>query len=190
MTEAAVKELIAGLAWGPTPSGCWIWGGPANRRGQPVVCVEGEGSLAHRVAYRVWRDRGHWLHGELRPNVPLIATCGNRRCCCPWHLEPFDRKKRMIDPRGAFNRSKLSCPRGHPYSGSNVHLRSSGRRRCRTCHAEGLRRLRAKRREAKRAEAELWRAAMEEHMRPFWEQGPVEPVVPIEPAEYRIVKVG
>lgn len=205
MTEAAIKDLIAGLAWGPTPSGCWLWDGPANRRGQPVVSVKGEYTLVHRVAYNLWRERFHQLHGPLGWNVPLVACCGNRLCVNPFHVEPFDPRV-SLDPRGAFNRGKRNCPRGHPYSGSNVQVRSSGRRRCRACHAEELRRLRARRLEAKRAEAELaerLRSAREavsaeverlrEEQEPFpdfWLVAPdVYPPIP-EPVEYCIIRVG
>lgn len=156
MTEADAQDLIAGHAWNATESGCWLWAGPTNRRGQPIVSVEGEGTLVARVAYRLWREEGHKLHGPLRPNVPLVPTCGNRLCVNPAHLKPLDPASE--DPRGTFNRSKPSCPRGHPYSGSNLQLRSSGRRRCRTCHIEELRRYRERKREA----AERYRRMMDQ----------------------------
>ena len=76
MTGAGVGDLIAGLAWTPAPSGCWLWPGPTNRRGQPIVSVEGEGTLVARVAYRLWRKKGHRVRGEFRPNIPLIPTIG------------------------------------------------------------------------------------------------------------------
>lgn len=155
MTESSIIDFIAGLAWNPAPSGCWSWPGPVNRRGQPVGSVEGEGALVARLSYRLWCEKGHRLHGELRPNVPLVPACRNRLCVNPFHLDPLD--PTTPDPRGTFNRSKPSCPRGHAYSGSNLQLRSSGRRRCRTCHVDQLRRYR----ERKRDQAEKYRRVMD-----------------------------
>jgi hypothetical protein len=174
MTRVETESLIAGLAWSPPPSGCWLWTGPTNRRGQPIVSVEGDGTLVHRVAYRLWRKR-HRLHGELSPNVPLVPTCGNRFCVNPFHLVPLD--PTIPDPRGTFNRSKSSCPKGHPYLGSNLLLRSSGRRRCRTCHAEELRRYR----EQRRAQAKQHRWLMDE----LFERVSRGEFI----AEYRIVRI-
>ena len=156
MTEIEAESLIAGLAWSPSAYHCWVWSGPTNRRGQPIISIGGEGTLVHRVAYRLWAKR-HRLHGELRPNVPLIPTCGNRLCVNPAHLEPVEDD--APDPRGTYNRSKPSCPNGHAYVGSNLQVRSSGRRRCRTCHVEELRRYRERKRQ--KADQDRW---MMEHL--------------------------
>lgn len=183
MRESDADDLIAGHAWNPTDSGCWIWTGPTNRRGQPIVSVDGEGALVHRVAYRC-RLKGQRLHGDLRPNVPLVPTCGDHRCVNPAHLEPVNPKKQALDPRGRVNRSKDSCPQGHAYSGSNLRVRSSGRRRCLACHRDELRRYR----ERKWAEAERLRQAHQEAFPDFWLE-PSGPAIDVEPAEYRVVRI-
>jgi hypothetical protein len=145
MTEREARDLIADLAWTADEAGCWSWNGRLNRAGQPVITVDGDTEIAARFAYRIWREEGHELEGELRPGVPLIHTCGNRLCCCPWHLKPGQPGRGS--PRGKWNRSKTRCPSGHPYSGDNVRLRRCGRRRCRTCHAAQTRARRRRQRE-------------------------------------------
>lgn len=48
------------------------------------------------------------------------------------------RKRHSLGRRnaGQLNAAKTHCPRGHPYSGSNLITQSNGRRRCRQCNAE------------------------------------------------------
>jgi len=145
----AETHSIAALALHADENGCWLWRGNVNGRGRPVLALNGQGALAHRVGYRLWREAGHELRGPLRPNVPLLQTCGNRSCVNPFHMEPVDPRNgsTIQDPRGLPNRSKNRCPKGHPYSGFNLIVRPCGRRRCRACHRESLRRYQRRRRE-------------------------------------------
>jgi hypothetical protein len=137
-------QSIAELAWHATDCDCWIWPHRTSPDGRPVLSVEGETTLVHRLGYGVWRRLGHRLAGPLRPSVPLLRSCKNPLCVNPFHLSPVDSKD-VGDPRGAWNRVKLHCPRGHPLSGDNLHRRRSGRRRCRSCHREEQRRRRNER---------------------------------------------
>ena len=148
MTKKKALDLITSLAW-DAEDGCWMWPGRVNHNGQPILYVDEDHELAHRFAYRCWRGRGHALQGELRPHVPLVPLCGNRRCVNPFHMVPADLKSAVSSPRGTFNRVKTHCPQSHAYAGWNLVIKRDGRRRCRRCHAiqsqarrNGLRRAR------------------------------------------------
>lgn len=117
---------------------CWEW--------QAFVRPDGYGHFwiparklmigSHRVAYEL-------AVGPIPEGLQLDHLCRNTRCCNPAHLEPVTQAEnaRRSIPRCA----KLThCKRGHPLSGSNVHVNPKGQRICRTCKREGQRRIRAR----------------------------------------------
>ena len=59
---------------------------------------------------------------------------------CRWST-PKEQNENRKRGRNA-NSEKTSCPKGHPYSGSNLTFGSAGNRRCRICVNEGARRRR------------------------------------------------
>ena len=70
--------------------------------------------------------------------VPWVRVGYSPYDACAYVLElyPQDRMARE-------NRVKTSCPHGHPYSAENTAV-IRGKRYCRTCKREGMRRLRAR----------------------------------------------
>lgn len=60
------------------------------------------------------------------------AECPHRRCCNVDHLELVTASENTNRQRH-HNRSKLECPKGHPYTPENTIVWSDGKRRCRTC---------------------------------------------------------
>ena len=109
---------------------CWIWTSYTNKDGYGQTSSPAFGtSLVHRIA---------WLLAErdLDPTLVLDHLCRNRACCNPDHLEQvtFIENYRRGGV-GEHNRSKKSCPQGHPYSGANLRVRQ-GRRHCATCERE------------------------------------------------------
>lgn len=57
------------------------------------------------------------------------------------HLET--RRLARLEPPASSNRSKTSCPAGHPYDEANTLVYANGHRRCRACDKERHRARRA-----------------------------------------------
>lgn len=110
------------------PSGCWEWqGGKRNEYGHVNYRQRAIGP-AHRVAYEL-------LIGPVPDGKQIDHLCRTTLCVNPVHLEPVTQRENIL--RGvsfsAVNARKTHCPKGHPYSGTNVRIRADGARRCLTC---------------------------------------------------------
>lgn len=108
--------------------GCWLWD-KVGVGGYGVSSLHGKHTLAHRVAY--WLFRGEYQDGH-----DLDHLCRNRLCVNPEHLEPVTRSENLR--RGVTSRG---CIHGHSYADKDSYYvvnRSDGtkERRCKTCHRE------------------------------------------------------
>lgn len=105
--------------------GCWIWtGARKGRKGYECgygFFYAGSGPRrvvnAHRFAYEL-------EVGPIPDGYQLDHTCGNPPCVNPSHLEP------VTDAEHKRRHRQTHCRFGHPL----IDL-SSGKRRCRECHA-------------------------------------------------------
>ena len=78
-------------------SGCWIWNGGRNGRGDPVFWKNGtKAVLAHRFAYRMFEDYG------LGSEFCIIHSCGEKRCVNYRHMKVV---KRAEISREAYQKS-------------------------------------------------------------------------------------
>ena len=100
--------------------------------GYKMIWRGGRNVLAHRAA---WED----AHGPIPKGMLVLHHCDNPPCWNVEHLylgthhdNAVDRSKR----KRHYQQQKTHCPKGHPYSGIN----SQGRRICRTCQTETMRR--------------------------------------------------
>ncbi len=136
---------------------CWKWTGcKKDGYGRINRGARGLGSdYAHRVS---------WLmhNGAIPEGLCVLHRCDNPECTNPGHLflgtkkdnsRDMISKKRgaghftsgVLDSRsngGRYNKVKTSCPKGHPYSGSNLYISASNRRNCRACSRDRARRNR------------------------------------------------
>lgn len=60
-------------------SGCWLWEGAANPKGYGMFRFSGGPSLAHRAAYRIFRN-------EIPPTALVLHRCDTPACVNPDHL--------------------------------------------------------------------------------------------------------
>ena len=72
---------------------CYVWEGLLNPAGYPLASYGGKPTLVRRLAYEM-----HY-HREIDSRTHVVDTCGNRKCCNPYHLELIDRQARARLPR-------------------------------------------------------------------------------------------
>lgn len=140
----------------PTANGlgdCWIWTGRRDD-GYGRVWMNGRTVRAHVAAYTA-------LVGPVSAGLTLDHLCHtldtacvggtdylHRACCNPAHLEPITRAENTRRGRGNRQAEKTHCPSGHAYAGSNLRITPQGKRDCRTCARDKMRRRRASERAA------------------------------------------
>lgn len=112
-----------------------IGGQPRRHNGDPATGYAELGALlgVSRTTLRRWRADGLTLAqaDELAVRLGFMPH------------EVWDRWYAVSAAQGAAatNAAKTHCPQGHPYT----HTDSAGFRRCRYCHAENVRQIRANR---------------------------------------------
>lgn len=123
-------------------TGCWEWTGGTDRCGYGRISVGGQMRATHREGYAI--------HGPepLAAGMVLRPRCRNRRCWNPDHqVQVTSREATLLgDGPTARHAAATHCPQRHEYTPANTRV-ARGRRHCRTCHRERLRRNRASRRE-------------------------------------------
>jgi len=116
-------------AYRPDLGQCWVWtAGTSKGYGK---FWDGRRSQAHRFSYEMHR-------GAIPDGLDLDHLCRVRNCVNPDHLEPVTRAENIRRGEtgklvGARQRAKTHCPRGHPYSGPNLFVETSGARACKAC---------------------------------------------------------
>lgn len=148
-SESLWKRIKARCVW---IDECFVWQGAPSRSGYGQIKVGGGSRKAvyvHRIAYE-------HVNGPVPDGFELDHVrdrgCRFRACCNVAHLEPVTHRVNTLrsDNYFARNARKTVCPQGHPLSGDNLlssPLRK-GRRKCRACKNESMRRSRLARRHA------------------------------------------
>jgi hypothetical protein len=116
-------------------TGCWLWIASMKGCGYGAIWSEGTTSLAHRVAYELYR--------ECIPNgLQIDHLCRLRHCVNPWHLEVVTGSVNIQRGLLPILHAQVNfCPQGHEYTEANtyVYMRKSSsgrlvhRRMCREC---------------------------------------------------------
>jgi hypothetical protein len=125
---------------------CWLWTGALLREGYGQIGYTMDGVvtrwLAHRLVYTM-------IKGEIPKGLTLDHLCRVRSCVNPDHLEPVTLKVNLLrgEGVGALNARKTACKRGHPFDAENTYV-WNGKRICRECGRENVRRARAKKQAA------------------------------------------
>ena len=105
---------------------------------------------AHRLAFESLVD-------PVPKGLHIDHLCRVRCCVNPAHMEPVTpgenvRRGEAMEKFRRWAASITHCPRGHEYNDANTYIDKKGSRCCRACCALKMRRIRAVRREATRAD--------------------------------------
>lgn len=134
----------AKVRFGDHPKGlrgsCWEWIGALSDEGYGRFQLYGSTVYAHRFAYEN-------IVGPVPSGLQLDHLCRTRHCVNPWHLDPVtgreNYRRSLIG-----NAAKTHCPQGHEYDLLNTYFSKEGRRGCRICRAEAMRRFHGKKSES------------------------------------------
>jgi hypothetical protein len=130
------------------PDACHPWTGGRSPKGYGVFRIYDRAQRTHRIAWRL-------TCGPIPPGISVLHRCDNPPCCNPDHLWLGTNGDNNIDRtqkgRSADQR-KTHCKRGHALIPPNL-IRQRNRqggwgRKCRQCHNDRARSLRAARRGA------------------------------------------
>lgn len=120
----------------PEPnSGCWLWTGFTNEHGYGLLSVRENGKKklrrAHRISYEL-------KNGPIPKGLQIDHLCRVRCCVNPDHMEPVTLVENVMRGESFYAQQarRTHCPRGHEYSGRNLHVGSKGERKCRACDLE------------------------------------------------------
>lgn len=121
------------VGWIVAANGCHLWCGVKHPKGYGYVRYGGRSRPAHIVRYEM--EVGPVPEGMQLDHF----ACDTPSCCNPAHVRPASNRENTL--RGqtvtSANAAKTHCPKGHPFSGSNLTVVGSGERaghrRCRTC---------------------------------------------------------
>lgn len=120
---------------------CWLWTGTVDRQGYGFFFVW------NKPLKKLFHVRAHnfaWDQVKEPIQRPLIPDhlCRVTSCVNPDHLEPVTVRENVV-VRGtgitALNAVKTHCPRGHEYTPDNTRT-WRGKRNCRACAVDFLRR--------------------------------------------------
>lgn len=132
-----------------TETGCWLFRGYIHEAGYGYMYAHGKRWLAHRLSYTLF-------NGPIPPGLDICHSCDNRACIAPHHLTAADQRFNSRDmvkkgrqrsgspPKARLRRDATHCVNGHEFTPENTHIRPNGRRRCRACHVEYVRRHNAR----------------------------------------------
>lgn len=110
---------------------CWPWRGTINANGYGRFKADGKLRLAHRVSYELFV-------GCIPDGYEVDHLCRITECVNPDHLEAVT----VLENNA--RKSKMFCVNGHPQDERNVRIVSTtGKRQCRICIRENMRRWRA-----------------------------------------------
>ena len=127
--EMTPLQRVLAMADTTNPAACWTATRGIDRGGYARIAYEGKYVRAHRLSYE--------LHvGAIPDGLEIDHTCENEACLNPAHLEPVTPEENMR--RRAERQTR--CRNGHLRTLENVHVDADGKRSCRPCNRDAVRR--------------------------------------------------
>ncbi len=128
---------------GDNPSRCWEWlARKFTQTGYGAFLFEGKTTTAHRAS---WLMAGR---GEIADGWDVDHICSNRGCVNPGHLQVMthaEHGRKSGQERGIRARMRSHCRNGHAWS-EHGRITPGGKRLCRICRRETLKRYNDKQR--------------------------------------------
>lgn len=131
ISESNTKRFLAKFRKGK-PGSCWNWKAATNNYGYGMMYLKRENKscimvLARRYAFELWK-------GAVKEGYGLAASCDNRLCVNPNHLEQHP--KEALVGLAAERRTQFKC--GHSIEGNALKVGSKKVRVCKKCHDDAL----------------------------------------------------
>lgn len=123
--------------------GCWMWQGKKWHNGYGAFYVGGGRSGpkvigAHRFAWEM-------VNGPIPDGLEIDHLCKTRACVNPAHMEVVTHAENMRRATGWKKVPATHCKYGHPFDEENTTFLPDGKRACRTCQRERMRKHRGER---------------------------------------------
>lgn len=121
---------------------CIEFNGARTTGGYGSLRVNGIVQYAHRLVFeRAWQF-------PIPLGMVVMHTCDTPACINPLHLQLGTQADNVRDMaakgrHGRYNAAKTHCSNGHEFDEANTYVTPKGKRNCRTCNREAVRRSRA-----------------------------------------------
>lgn len=128
-TNSDATRLYSKTTMSENERGCWEFTGYRDKDGYGRFHWRGKCHGAHRVAYEL-------AYGPIPTGLTVDHTCTNPACIRYEHLEAVTQGE---NNRRAAER-RTHCKNGHEWNETNTYWHKEGKRNCRRCNAEAVRR--------------------------------------------------
>jgi hypothetical protein len=125
---------------------CWLWTSAIDGGYYGRFRINGVVVKAHRMSYEIANGAIPEDPNDFDGTFHVLHKCDTTYCVNPKHLTLGTRSDNQRDRvrKGRHNqREKSECYRGHPFTVENTYYYSDGRRQCKLCRRDYMRKYRS-----------------------------------------------